>query len=368
MKIAIAGYGIAGIAAAILLKRQGHEITHFEQAKELGPVGGGLLLQDTALRALEALGLLEAALAHGAPIAQLHATSRCGTLMDLRYDRPALGLQRGALFGLLRAADGGEVQTGRRIVGVDAVRGILTDADGEHFGPFDLIVAADGARSAVRAGVGDLVWHEREYRWGVLFALVESDAMQFESRLIQRYDGIEHVSLWPVGRLTLQTPARVALSWRVAMNASPPSLEAWKARVATLCPDAAKSLEPLTKLQVAGYRDVRLKRFWRHRVVFLGDAAHAMSPQLGCGAGLALGDALALATSLTREHEVSRVLEAYDAARRPLAWKYQRLSRLLTPVFQSGSRTLAALRDRIFPWVSRVPIATRAISSVLNGG
>lgn len=367
MKIAIAGYGIAGIAAAILLQRQGHDIVRFDRAKTLSPVGGGLLLQQAALRTLHALGLLEAANAIGAPVQQLHATSGCGTLMDLRFDRPALGVQRGALFELLRAADGGETQTGRHIVGVDAAGGILTDARGEDFGPFDLIVAADGARSAVRASMRELDCSEKDYRWGVLFGLLASDAAKFENRLIQRFDGIEHVSLWPVGRLTPQMPARIALSWRVSMNEPMPPLEALKARVAALCPDAAVLLESLTALQVAGYRQVRLKRFWRNRVVFLGDAAHAMSPQLGVGAGLALGDAFALATSLARENDVSRALEAYDTARRPLARRYQRLSKVLTPVFQSGSRTLAAIRDRTFSRLSRMSMARRTLSSVLNG-
>ena len=87
MRVAIAGYGIAGIAAAILLRRQGHEITHFEQAEALGPAGGGLLLQDTGLRALDALGLVEAAKARGAPIAQVEAKSRYGTILDLRFER-----------------------------------------------------------------------------------------------------------------------------------------------------------------------------------------------------------------------------------------------------------------------------------------
>jgi 2-polyprenyl-6-methoxyphenol hydroxylase-like FAD-dependent oxidoreductase len=367
MRVAVAGYGIAGIAAAILLRRQGHDITHFEQAEALGPAGGGLLLQDAGLRALDALGLVGAAMARGAPIAQVEATSRYGTLFDLRYGRHALGLQRGALFGLLRAADGGAVQTGRRIVNVDATRGFLTDAHGERFGPFDLIVAADGARSAVRARLPDLVQRERDYPWGALFALLEDNTARFEGRLLQRFDGVEHVSLWPVGRLTPQASPRVALSWRVAIDAPSPLLVTWKARVAELCPDASTLLAPLTTLQMAGYREVRLKRFWRDRVVFLGDAAHATSPQLGQGAGLALGDALALAAALAQRREISDALEIYDAARRPLARRYQRLSRILTPVFQSGSRTLATLRDRAFPLLNLLPFATRAMTSVLDG-
>jgi len=367
MRVAIAGYGIGGIAAAILLRRQGHEITHFEQTEALGPAGGGLLLQEAGLRALDALGLAGAAKALGAPIAQVEATSRHGTLFDLRYGRHALGLQRGALLELLRAADGGTVQAGRRIADIDARLGFLTDAQGERFGPFDLIVAADGARSAVRARLPELVKHQRAYRWGALFALLDDDTARFGGRLVQCFDGIEHVSLWPVGRLTPQAPPRVAVSWRVAMDAPSLPLETWKTRVAELYPDAATLLAPLTAPQVAGYHEVCLKRFWRDRVVFLGDAAHATSPQLGQGAGLALGDALALAAALAQREKIADALEAYDAARRPLAWRYQRLSRILTPVFQSGSRTLAALRDRVFPLLNRLPFATRAMTSVLDG-
>jgi 2-polyprenyl-6-methoxyphenol hydroxylase-like FAD-dependent oxidoreductase len=343
MRIAIVGYGIAGIAAAILLRRQGHDIAPFEQAEALGPVGGGLLLHGAGLRALGALGLREAAQARGAPVTRVQATSGRGMLMDLRYDQPALGIERGTLFGVLRAADGSVVKTGRRIVAV--ADGCLIDAHGEAFGPFDLIVAADGARSAVRAALPLIVRREHAYPWRAQYALLDDPQDQFAGRVVQRFDGTEHVSLWPVA------PGRVALACRLADAARLPELS---------------PLVPAT-LQAMDYREVRLRRFSHGRVVFLGDAAHAMSPQLGQGAGLALGDAAALAAALARYREVPRALAAYDAARRPLAWRYQRLSRLLTPVFQSGSRTLAAVRDLIFPVLCRLPPAARFMSAVLHG-
>jgi 2-polyprenyl-6-methoxyphenol hydroxylase-like FAD-dependent oxidoreductase len=83
--------------------------------------------------------------------------------------------------------------------------------------------------------------------------------------------------------------------------------------------------------------------------VFLGDCAHAMSPQLGQGANLALVDAVALADALAANESVPRALAAYSAARRrPLAF-YQVMTRALTPLFQGDSRVLAFLRDRLFP-------------------
>src|SRR5262245_45944055 len=140
MRIAIVGYGVAGIAAAIFLKRQGHEITHFEQADDPSPIGAGFLLQPTGLGVLEALGLREAALARGAKIEQiLGGDVRGRPIMNLRYGalEPGsfgLGIQRGALFELLRNADAnaGELETGTKIAGADANEGILFTLRGKR--------------------------------------------------------------------------------------------------------------------------------------------------------------------------------------------------------------------------------------------
>src|SRR5690349_7764580 len=128
MRIAIVGYRVAGIAAAIFLRRQGHEITHFEQAEDPSPIGAGFLLQPTGLAVLDALGLREAALACGAKIAQIIGGDRRGRpILNLRYGALApesfgLGIQRGSLFDLLRGADAGTgaLQTGTKIAGADA--------------------------------------------------------------------------------------------------------------------------------------------------------------------------------------------------------------------------------------------------------
>ena len=80
------------------------------------------------------------------------------------------------------------------------------------------------------------------------------------------------------------------------------------------------------------------------RLVFLGDAAHATSPQLGQGANLAMIDAVTFADCVAAAPDA-----AYSAARRRHLNYYQFMTRALTPFFQSDSRLLAVVRDLTFP-------------------
>ena len=68
---AIIGAGTAGLATAILLAREGHQVTIFEKVEELSPVGAGLLLQPAGLAVFEHLGILDQALKLGAKVTGL---------------------------------------------------------------------------------------------------------------------------------------------------------------------------------------------------------------------------------------------------------------------------------------------------------
>src|SRR6187402_2223782 len=110
LDIAVAGCGIAGLAAAALLSREGHRVTVFEQFAAPGPVGSGLLLQPTGMAVLEKLGLDRQTIASGSRIERLHGRSDCRDVLDVRYasldreDGFAIGIKRSALFDLLFAA------------------------------------------------------------------------------------------------------------------------------------------------------------------------------------------------------------------------------------------------------------------------
>lgn len=103
------------------------------------------------------------------------------------------------------------------------------------------------------------------------------------------------------------------------------------------------------------------------RTVYLGDAAHATSPQLGQGANLALVDAWTLARCLAVEPSLHDALYAYSAARRGhLGW-YQFVTRALTPLFQSDYELLGALRDAVMGPLCRVPFVHRQMVEGMAG-
>ncbi|HKR76769.1 MAG TPA: NAD(P)/FAD-dependent oxidoreductase [Rhodanobacter sp.] len=383
MRIAIVGYGAAGQAASLFLAGQGHRLSVFEQASAPGPVGAGFLLQPTGLAVLAQLGLHEQALAQGQRIEALHGCNQRGRqVMAMRYadhapDCFGLGMSRGSLFALLRDAyaGAGDIHVGTRMVGVDAEAGILQDERGERHGPFDLVVAADGAGSRLRASLPGLARRDTVYPWGALWCLLSAEAWVHADTLQQRYAGArEMIGLLPVG-----CRADRAGRWLTFYFSLPgEQLDAFDAaalahlreRVAILWPEALPLLagiEAPEQLQRARYRDVVMPVPHRGRVVFLGDAAHAMSPQLGQGVNMALLDAQSLAAALAGHGELAVALHVHARTRRRHLQVYQAMSRWLTPLFQSPHDRLAQLRDIAFGPLGRLPLARGQMLRILTG-
>ena len=198
LSVAIAGYGTAGQSAAMLLARDGHRVEVFERAKQPGPIGAGFLLQPTGLQVLWRMGLLDAALAHGAPVSRLYGETQSGrAVMDMRYAGMdprlfGLGMQRGALFELLAQAWGtddatreGVLHRGTCIETIDDDMRRIRDQHGRWHGPFDLVIAADGAASRLRAVV-DSHSPDRPYPWGTLWCLLPGAGWPWAGELCQR--------------------------------------------------------------------------------------------------------------------------------------------------------------------------------------
>ncbi|MFC5435522.1 FAD-dependent oxidoreductase [Rhodanobacter umsongensis] len=383
MRIAIVGYGTAGQAAALFLAAQGHALSVFEQAASPGPVGAGFLLQPTGLSVLARLGLLTPALASGQRIERLHGCNDRGRcVMDMRYadhapDCFGLGLTRGSLFTLLRDAyaDAPDIHTGVRIVSVDAAGGRLYDSAGRSHGPFDLVIAADGAHSVLRDAAPSLVRRHPVYPWGAVWCLLPAEGWPLGDVLQQRYGGVrEMIGVLPVGRRADREGRWLTFFFSLpgaqvdAFDAM--ALTRLHERVGALWPEMLPLLANIDspgQLHRARYRDVLLHRPALGRLVFIGDAAHAMSPQLGQGVNMALLDAAALADALHEAPTMDAALHGYSRRRRSHLAVYQCLSRWLTPLFQSERDVLAWLRDVGFGPLGRMPLARGQMLKILTG-
>jgi 2-polyprenyl-6-methoxyphenol hydroxylase-like FAD-dependent oxidoreductase len=182
------------------------------------------------------------------------------------------------------------------------------------------------------------------------------------------------VGMLPIGRAPGDTRRLIALFWSLQVRDcarwQAAGLGSWKARVMAVCPDAEPLLAQINSLDAmtfASYADIQLGRRRGPRIVFIGDAGRALSPQLGQGANLALIDAATLADSLRQTTSIEAALGHYATARRRHGSFYALASRWLTPFFQSDSRWAARLRDVTFPLMGQVPYLRRQMARTLSG-
>lgn len=378
MRVAIAGLGMGGAAAAVALAADGHEVTVFEQAPEPGPVGAGFLLQPSGQAVLEAMGLLDAVRAGSWPIRAFHAEYAPGrTLSLLRYDRRdpaahALGVARGRLFSILEraaVASGAVVVPGTRIATARETSRDVTpiDAEGQGRGAFDLLIGADGMRSRVRRAV-DPTSRLFVSPFAALWGLGRHDG-QCPDRLHQQTRGVDHLAgLLPVGE------REMAVFWGLrAADVEATRARGWPSfvdEVTKIFPSTAAVLDDVAGfdgLAVARYGHATIRRRHTGRIALIGDAAHPSPPHLGQGANLALLDAAALAGALRGGLDIPLALERWDWERRRQNLRYTTMSRALSPFFQSSHGWLGPMRDVALPIMGQVPPVRWLMERVLTG-
>lgn len=390
-KIAIVGAGTAGLASAVLLSRQGHQISLFERAAQLENVGAGVLLQPSGLAVFRHLDCFDAAMALGAPVTALQGQLANGSLLvdhhyrDLNTADFGLGMHRAALCEVLVAALPTQTIEWRLATAVLSLSeqpdGVLLDSQPaggiKQTQQFDAVLIANGAKSQLRPQ--DWVLLDRPYPWGAIWSILPECERLDRQVLHQFYRGTHTMmGILPTGAVPSQPTQRLSsLFWSLPTTQladwgqQPEQIAAWIQEIGQSWPQAAEWLAQVVtrpeQFMQAEYRDVILSRFGAGRLGILGDAAHAMSPQLGQGVNMALLDAWAIGRAVQQASTWDQVWPHYQHWRAPSIRFYQMMSRQLTPLYQSHRRDLGILRDIAFPWMYRLPWLRREMAKTISG-
>ncbi|GAB2777224.1 2-polyprenyl-6-methoxyphenol hydroxylase-like FAD-dependent oxidoreductase [Hymenobacter luteus] len=371
----IIGAGIGGLTAAHALLQQGHRVRVHEAAPELREVGAGLVLGANAMRALHQLHLDAAVLPLGSPVTRLDLRDQRGRLLQAadtapfttRLGFPNLGIHRAALQQVLSQGLPPDVLT----LGC-AFERLETDATGvtAHFADgrtvrADALIAADGIRSRVRRQL--LPRAEPRYAgytcWRAVVDASRLDLPVGESCETWGERG-RRFGYVPVGKGQVY--------WFACLNSPQPQNPQYRAYRTTDLQRAfagfhapVPELLALTRDEELLWNDILdvkpLRRFAFGRVLLLGDAAHATTPNLGQGAGMAVEDAAVLAQCLEAQPDLGRAFRQVEQRRRGRTARIVRTSWQLGRVGQLESPLLTGLRNTVMrllpPAVSRSQMA-----------
>ncbi|MEP9384876.1 FAD-dependent monooxygenase [Nocardioides cheoyonin] len=343
-RISIVGGGIAGLTLAAALDPERFEVTVHEQRPDLPDAGTTLAMWPEARTALESIGAYDAL--RGMPgIERFPILTTSGRrLLELSVP-PGLLVSRGEL---LRALDAAIPASVRRMTG----RVGDTSCD-----LADVLVGADGVHSVVRALIDPAKAHAHLTPYLAVRGVVPVE--------LPASDYGEH---WGRGVLFGTSPQPPGTNWYVAFRSElgPDRVDAAEAlelareklsgaRAAAIAP-VLGAAEETTTLAQRIWTVGRLRTFARGRAVLVGDAAHAMCPNLGRGACESIVDAVTLARLLA-EQPIEEALTAYDTARRRPTQQVQR--RAETAMRISLAERIQPIRDALAGATGRIVPAAR---------
>ncbi len=382
--MAIIGAGTAGLSTAIFLSKQGFEIDLYEEFSEPHAKGAGILLQPQGLQVLANMGLVDEIISKSSKISSLFGQNKKSQIImdfhykDLCHGLFGLGIHRGALFDSLYAKASTRLNNlylGQKVVKITQDNSAATvTTEHDLVKKYDVVVIANGTWSNLSKNL-NIKTKKTPYPWGALWKIFECSDKYSEGMLSQRYQNCHTMAgMLPSGTDPNTQKQCISFFWSLKSDRyddwKNTDIELWKNKVIELWPNIKPYINQITShddLTFAQYADTIMNRWHDNKIVVIGDAAHAMSPQLGQGANMALVDAWQLSQSIKLNKTIESGLEHYSKARKKHLRFYQYASRFLTPFFQSNSKSAAIFRDIVFPPMRYIPFAKKHALTTLFG-
>ena len=341
LNIGVVGGGVGGLTAAIALRRNGHNVTVYEQAGKYMRVGADINLTPNAVLALDGLGVGEACRRTGArPTFRIsrdwdtgRETSRLpmSEAAEARYGAPQLTIHRADLLAVLAETfPADRVQFSKRLRTLEqAGDGVSLHFDDSTVATHDVVIGADGIHSRVRTA---LFGEENPRFTGVVSfrAVVPTETVKTtpEVEAFTKWWGPtpqSQIVTFPLnlGRDTFVFATTGQESWTEESWTSPGDVHELRAFYKDYHPDARMLLDACDSvMKSALYERDPLQRWSVGRVTLLGDACHPMLPFMAQGAGMAIEDGVVLGRCLAGDEPEAELIR-YEAARLERTGKIQ---------------------------------------------
>jgi 2-polyprenyl-6-methoxyphenol hydroxylase-like FAD-dependent oxidoreductase len=330
----IAGAGFGGLTAAIALLKRGWTVRVHERTPFVRSEGFAVIIHKNALCVMEALGVRDRILKRSIKIHRRVAKDRDGRILR---DEPAASrrISRQQIVSVLAEevqALGGELLTDSEVVGADP-SGELILRNGRRLRA-DLVIGADGYNSRVRDSLG-LHFRHQLLDHGAMRLVIPRSIEEREAEPegcgvgYEYWSGTRRVTLSPCSQDEIYL-ALTCVNGDEDGMAVPVRIAAWKSSFPHLGDvfDRVSQLRDWDRVKWVRFQTIWLDRWVHGKVAILGDAAHAMPPNLGQGGGCAMMNAHSLAVAIGQDSNLEQALARWERSERPLIDHTQRWVRL----------------------------------------
>ncbi|WP_007023218.1 FAD-dependent oxidoreductase [Saccharomonospora iraqiensis] len=343
LTIAVVGGGYGGAVAAVALRQLGADVHVYEQAPAIRQVGAGIGLRPPTIELFRRLGIFDAIAAVSSPSDYFEICTATGEVLhrepwpkmhDYAEVNHTRFIHRGDFIeALLRLLPDEVVHLDHRLTDIEDRGGsaTLTFAGGKTV-TADLVIGADGIRSAVR----NQLFSDREpvfsgeHAHRTVISVDDTYGMAVDDNL-RLYMNDKGTMVY---FLPLRHRHQVSFDITALSRDASWAPEVTREGLVALLEDFDERLVNITRnldLNAVTSRavfDIDPVDTWHSdRVALLGDAAHAMLHHQGQGANQAIQDAGGLADALVEADSVAEALALYQARRKPDTDELQRISR-----------------------------------------